>query len=131
MGWAREYALALHTHTSTGAAGNGFQNGRGEDWTVSRGIVVNGAAKPAANQSYTDEQEVCMEISRIEEALLESFRSLPPAAAIELSELARRLATRAPGTPIDWSDSWSDADLEEFTAAALRRLESDEQEEPR
>jgi len=72
-----------------------------------------------------------MELSPGEEALLESFRSLPPGAAIELSELVRRLANRAPRAPIDWSDSWSDADLQEFTAATLRRLESDEQEESR
>jgi hypothetical protein len=32
----------------------------------------------------------------------------------------------APTTKIDWSDSWSDEDLEEFTAASAERLESDE-----
>jgi hypothetical protein len=45
--------------------------------------------------------------------------------------LAERLAALTPGTTIDWSDSWSDADLREFTAASLKRLDDEEQEEPR
>ncbi len=72
-----------------------------------------------------------MQLSAREEDLLEAFRRLPPGAAAELSALAQRLAALAPGTPIDWSDSWSDADLQEFTASSLRRLEAEEQEEPR
>jgi hypothetical protein len=72
-----------------------------------------------------------MAISAREEVLLEAFRRLPPDAAVELSALAQRLAALAPGTMIDWSDSWSDADLREFTAASLRRLETEEEEDPR
>jgi hypothetical protein len=72
-----------------------------------------------------------MAISAREEVLLEAFRRLLPDASIELSALAQRLAALAPGTTIDWSDSWSDADLREFTAASLRRLEAEEEEEPR
>ncbi len=72
-----------------------------------------------------------MQLSAREEALVEAFRRLPPAAAAELSELVRRLADRAPNTAIDWSDSWSEADLREFTAASLQRLEAEEQEKSR
>jgi hypothetical protein len=72
-----------------------------------------------------------MAMSAREEVLLEAFRRLPPDAAVELSALAQRLAALAPGTMIDWSDSWSDADLREFTAASLRRLEAEEEEDPR
>ena len=72
-----------------------------------------------------------MQISAREEILLEAFRRLPPEAADELSALAQRLATLSPGTKIDWSDSWSDADLRDFTAASLKRFEDEEQEEPR
>ena len=72
-----------------------------------------------------------MEIDAREEALLEAFRRLPPSAAVELSAVAQRLAALAPDTTIDWSDSWSDADLREFTAASLRRFEDEEEEEPR
>jgi hypothetical protein len=71
-----------------------------------------------------------MRISAREEVLLEAFRRLPPDAAVELSALAQRLAALAPGMTIDWADSWSDADLQEFTAASLRRLEAEEEDEP-
>lgn len=70
-----------------------------------------------------------MEISAQEEVLLEAFRRLPQEAAAELSALAQRLAAAAPYSAIDWSDSWSEADLQDFTAASLRRLEAEEEEE--
>jgi len=72
-----------------------------------------------------------MELSAREEDILAAFRRLPPVAAAELSALAQRLAALAPGTAVDWSDSWSDADLQEFTASSLKRLETEEQEDPR
>jgi hypothetical protein len=72
-----------------------------------------------------------VQISAREEILLEAFRRLPAETAKELSALAQRPATLTRGTTIDWSDSWSDADLREFTAASLRRLEDEEQDEPR
>ena len=66
-----------------------------------------------------------------EASLLEAFRRLPPDAAAELTALAERLAALTPSTTkIDWSDSWSDEDLKEFTAASVRRLEMEESEEP-
>jgi len=71
-----------------------------------------------------------MRIGAREEVLLEAFRRLPPDAAVELSALAQRLAALAPGTAIGRADSWSDADLQEFTAASLRRLEAEEEDEP-
>jgi hypothetical protein len=69
-----------------------------------------------------------MQINAREEALLEAFRRLPPQAA-ELSALVQRLAVLAPGNSVDWSDSWSDTDLQDFTAASLRRLEAEEEED--
>ena len=72
-----------------------------------------------------------MQISAQEELLLEAFRRLPPDTAAELSALAQRLASLAPNTRIDWSDSWSDEDLQEFTAASLERFEAEEREERR
>jgi hypothetical protein len=71
-----------------------------------------------------------VQISAREEVLLEAFRRLPPEAADELAALIQRLATLTPGTKIDWADSWSDADLREFTAASLKRFEDEEREEP-
>jgi hypothetical protein len=70
-----------------------------------------------------------MQLSPGEEMLIEAFRRLPPVAAVELSALAQRLAALGPGVSIDWSDSWSDSDLEEFTRASLGRLDADEREE--
>jgi len=72
-----------------------------------------------------------VQISEREEALLEIFRRLPEETAKELSALAQRLAARTPGTTVDWSESWSEADLREFTAASVKRLDDEEQEEPR
>jgi len=72
-----------------------------------------------------------MQLNEREEVLAEAFRRLPPDTAAELSALAQRLAALAPDTKIDWSDSWSDGDLQEFTAASFKRLELDEQEETR
>jgi hypothetical protein len=90
-----------------------------------------GSAFCGANRPYTGYEEIKVQISAREEILLEAFRRLPAEAANELSALAQRLATLTPGTTVDWSDSWSDADLREFTAASLRRLEDEEQGDPR
>ena len=64
-----------------------------------------------------------------EASLLQAFRRLPPDAAAELTALVERLAALHPNTKIDWSDSWSDDDLREFTAASIRRFEAEESEE--
>jgi hypothetical protein len=47
---------------------------------------------------------------------------------MELSALAERLAELTPNGRIDWSDAWSDEDLNDFRAASLRRLEDEESE---
>lgn len=70
-----------------------------------------------------------MQLSASEEVLVDAFRRLPPAAAEELAALVRRLAALAPNTSIDWSDSWSDSDLQEFTAASARSSEAAESED--
>jgi hypothetical protein len=67
-----------------------------------------------------------MELNTQEASLLEAFRRLPPEAAEELSSLVQRLAALAPNSTIDFSDSWSDEDLREFTAHSLRRFETEE-----
>ena len=67
-----------------------------------------------------------MQLTEQETTLLEAFRRLPPETAGEFDALVRRLAALPPGSRIDWSDSWSEDDLREFTAHSLKRLESDE-----
>ena len=68
-------------------------------------------------------------VNSTEASLLTAFRRLPPDAAGELSRLIERLAALAPERKIDWSDSWSDEDLQEFRAASVQRLEGSESEE--
>ena len=70
------------------------------------------------------------QLNERESSLVQAFRRLPPNAASELTALAERLAALSPDTKIDWADSWSDEDLEDFTAASVRRLEVEESEEP-
>jgi hypothetical protein len=70
-----------------------------------------------------------MQLNPREASLVEVFRRLPPDTAAELSALAERLATLSPHHRIDWSDSWTEEDLQDFRAASLRRLETEESEE--
>jgi hypothetical protein len=70
-----------------------------------------------------------MQLNEREASLLDAFRRLPPDTAMELSALAERLAELAPNRRIDWSDSWSDEDLNEFRAASVRRLDAEESED--
>ena len=67
-----------------------------------------------------------MQLNQREVSLVDAFRRLPPEAATELSALVQRLAELAPNHRIDWSDSWSDEDLNDFRAASLRRFDADE-----
>lgn len=70
-----------------------------------------------------------MQLSEREASLVGAFRRLPPDTASELSALAERLADLAPNQRIDWSDSWSDEDLNDFRAASLRRFDAEESED--
>jgi hypothetical protein len=67
-----------------------------------------------------------IQLSEREASLVDAFRRLPPDTAIELSALVERLAALAPNRRIDWSDSWSDEDLNEFREASLQRLDAEE-----
>ena len=69
-----------------------------------------------------------MQLSSQETTLLDAFRRLPPDAANELAALAQRLAALSPNTRIDWSDSWSEEDLRDFTAHSLKRFEVEEEQ---
>ena len=69
-----------------------------------------------------------MQLDPREASLVEVFRRLPPDTAAELSALAERLATLSSQGTIDWSDSWTDEDLQSFRAASLGRLDAGESE---
>jgi hypothetical protein len=70
-----------------------------------------------------------MQLNEQEASLVDAFRHLPPDTATELSALTNRLAELAPNRLVDWSDSWSDEDLNRYRAASLRRLDAEESED--
>ena len=86
------------------------------------------AAVPLLEQPYTGYRNMEMQLNEREASLVDAFRRLPPDTATELSALAQRLAQLAPNHRIDWSDSWSDEDLNDFRAASLRRFDAEESE---
>ncbi len=67
-----------------------------------------------------------MVLSAHEESLISVVRALPPKEADKVLDWARQLADLAGQRTIEWSDSWSDEDLAEATAAAVRRLDDEE-----
>jgi hypothetical protein len=69
-----------------------------------------------------------MQLSAQETTLLDGFRRLPKDAANELATLVQRLAALSPNIRIDWSDSWSEEDLRDFTAHSLKRFEAEEEQ---
>lgn len=69
-----------------------------------------------------------MVLSANEESLIKVLRLLPPDEARKVLLWAQQLADLGGGRPVEWSDSWSDADLREATAASLERFEEQERE---
>ena len=68
-------------------------------------------------------------LSAKEESLINVVRMLPPGEAGKVLIWAQQLADLAGGRHVDWSDSWSDDDLRDATAASLERFEKQEREE--
>jgi hypothetical protein len=67
-----------------------------------------------------------MVLSAQEESLISAVRALPPEEAGKVLDWARQLSDLAGGRPIQWSDSWSDQDVADATAAAVRRFDDQE-----
>ena len=59
-----------------------------------------------------------------EEQLVQIIRVLPEGTADQIMLWASRLADLAAGRPVDWSDSWTDQDMRDTTAASLRNFEA-------
>ena len=70
-----------------------------------------------------------MVLTTQEESLISVVRALPPEEAGKVLDWARQLADLAGGRAVEWSDSWTDEDLRDATAAALRRFEDGERED--
>ena len=69
-----------------------------------------------------------MVLSASEESLIKVVRQLPPDEAGKVLDWAQQLADLGSGQRIEWSDSWSEDDLREATAASLARFEQQERE---
>lgn len=67
-----------------------------------------------------------MVLSAQEESLITVVRALPPVEAVKVLNWACQLADLAGGRIVRWSDSWTDEDLAEATAASLQRFEVSE-----
>ena len=66
-------------------------------------------------------------LTQKEEFLVQTMRSLSPEACEKVLAWAEQLAGLADGRPIDWSDSWSEEDMHDATAASIRRFEIEEE----
>jgi hypothetical protein len=70
-----------------------------------------------------------MVLTASEESLIRVVRTLPPEEARKVLACAQQLEELGHGRRIDWSDSWSDDDHRDATAASLARFEQQEREE--
>ena len=70
-----------------------------------------------------------MVLTTQEESLISVVRALPPEEAGKVLGWACQLADLAGGRAVEWSDSWTDEDLRDATAAAVRRFEDGERED--
>jgi hypothetical protein len=70
-----------------------------------------------------------MVLSAREESLISVVRALPPDEAGKVLDWACQLADLSGGRAVQWSDSWTDEDLAEATAAAMQRFEDQERED--
>lgn len=68
-----------------------------------------------------------MVLSAQEASFISVIRALPPTEAHKVLNWARQLSELANERPIEWSDSWTDQDLLEATAASVRHFEDQEQ----
>ena len=68
-----------------------------------------------------------MDLTVAESDLIEALRRLPDGTAQQIAALVSRLAEAPEGSSVDWSDSWSDEDLSEFSAASAQRLASEDE----
>lgn len=61
-----------------------------------------------------------------EERLVQALRSLPPEAAEKVITWATQLSDLANGRRVDWSDTWTDEDLQDASHASLSNFEERE-----
>ena len=67
-----------------------------------------------------------MVLSQQEESLITGVRALPANEADKLIVWVQQLAELSAGRPIEWGDGWSEEDMAEVTALAIRNFEENE-----
>ena len=70
-----------------------------------------------------------MVLSESEESLITVVRTLPPEEARKVLDWARQLGDLGRARIVEWSDSWSEKDLADATAASLGRFDEQERED--
>jgi hypothetical protein len=63
-----------------------------------------------------------------EERLVQALRALPPDAADKVVTWATQLSDLARSGAVEWSDTWTEEDLQDARAASLTNLEEREPE---
>ena len=69
-----------------------------------------------------------MVLNPSEESLINVVRTLPAEEARKVLDWARQLGDLGRSRAVEWSDSWSEEDLADATAASLRRFDDRERE---
>jgi hypothetical protein len=69
-----------------------------------------------------------MVLSASEESLINVVRTLPPEEARKVLDWAQQLGDLSRSRVVEWSDSWSEEDLTDATAASVRRFDEQERE---
>jgi hypothetical protein len=95
-------------------------------WTCAGAPGVNAHNGRPRRQRSVD--NVGMVLSANEESLIKVVRALPPEEASKVLGWAQQLADLGCERAIEWSDSWSEEDLAEATAASLKRFDDQESE---
>jgi hypothetical protein len=70
-----------------------------------------------------------MVLSDVEESLIKVVRTLAPDEARKVLDWAEQLGDLGRDRRVEWSDSWSEDDLREATAALVERFERQERGE--
>jgi hypothetical protein len=70
-----------------------------------------------------------MMLSLEEEALVNVVRALPPQEARKVLIGVSQLADLSQGREIEWADAWTDQDIADAMAAALRRFDEQERDQ--
>jgi hypothetical protein len=65
-------------------------------------------------------------LTQKEEHLVQAIRVLPEETAEQILLWASGLADLAAGRRVEWSDSWTEEDMRDATAASLQRFEESE-----